>query len=205
MQGLPVRVVFPLGYLEPQRTEEELALPPPLPPKRVTDAFDPSAPDSLEITLSDAEPSFIRVRINARLSAAGDVYIDTVVPVSIGPCYLLALPCRAVHDMQLVPSPALRRRPERASVRVDTALVWTDCPESGLSVVTFRTIDLDSEASDDRGAIAERSATDAARPAAVEFVLEDVAVAQPIPLHGRFGLRRGLSSLRPRARPRSSI
>ena len=190
VQGLPVRVVFPRGYLEPQRTEEELALPPPLPPKRVTDAFDPSAPDSLEITLGDAEPSFIRVRINARLSAAGDVYIDTVVPVSIGPCFLLALPCRAVHDMQLVPSPAL------VDVPSELPFEWKrhsfgPMPELGLSIVTFRTIDLDPK----HPTIAELMAKIRAgrsEAAAVEFVLEDVAVAQPIPLHARFGLRRAV-------------
>ncbi|MEO7276166.1 MAG: hypothetical protein ABI211_29625, partial [Vicinamibacterales bacterium] len=190
VQGLPVRLVFPLGYLEPQRTAEELALPAPLPAKRVTDGFDPSAPDSLEITLSDADQSFLRVRVNARLSVAGDLYIDPVVPVSIGSCYLLALPCRAVHDMQLVPAPALVDAPS------ELPFEWkrhSFGPSSlfGLSVVTFRTIELDPDHPTLERLIAKiRDGRDDA--AAVEFVFDDVAVAQPIPLHGRFGLRRAV-------------
>ncbi len=187
VQGLPVRLVFPLGYLEPQRSEAESAQPPPLPSKRLTDAFDPAVPDSLEITLSDAEGSFIKVRINARLSAAGDLYVDTVVPVSIGPCFLLALPCRAAHDMQLVPSPHLRDVPS------EIPLEWTrhSFGPAALGVVTFRTIDLDPEHPTIAKVMAKiRDGRDDA--AAVEFAIEDVAIAQPFPLHGRFALRRAV-------------
>lgn len=191
VQGLPVRIVFPLGFIEPYRTTEEAALPPPLPAKRLTVPFDPAIPDSLEVVLSDADPSYIRVRVNVRLSAAGDVYVDTAVPVSIGPCYLSALPCRAVHDLQLIPSGHLR------DVPAELPLEWTRHPflpdlSRQPGVVTFRTIDFDPD-HPTVAAINRKIHEGRAEADAVEFVLDDVALGHFfLPLHGRFALRRAL-------------
>jgi hypothetical protein len=191
VQGLPVRIVFPLGFIEPFRTTDEAALPPPLPPKRLTVPFDPAIPDSLEVVLSDAEPSYIRVRVNVRLSAAGDVYVDTAVPVSIGPCYLSALPCRAVHDLQLIPSGHLR------DVPAELPLEWTRHPflpdlSDQPGVVTFRTIDIDPD-HPTVTKINQKMHEGRAEADAVEFALEDVALGHFfLPIHGRFALRRAL-------------
>ncbi|MBL8701479.1 MAG: hypothetical protein JNK67_24080 [Alphaproteobacteria bacterium] len=187
VHGLPIRLHFPLGFLEPMRTEAELAMTAPLPPKRLTDSFDPGTPDSLEITLSDADRSFIKVRVNVRLSEAGDLYLDMVVPVSIGPCYLTGLPCRAVHDMQLLPSPNLLDTPG------EIPFEWMrhSLGPVPLGVVTFRTIELDPE-HPTMERLAAKIRDGRAEAAAVEFVIEDLALAQPLPLHGRFALRRSI-------------
>ncbi|WP_437291021.1 hypothetical protein [Sorangium sp. So ce406] len=204
IQGLPVAMHLPPGFVQPLYTDEELAGVVGDPPdKLLTDAFEPDHADSLEIVASESGPTRVSVRVNVRLTETGDFLFDTVVPLSIGACKLSGLPCRGLHDVQLIPTPRPRHveygreGPEVALewARHDISIADTDASSPGL--ITIRTIDLDTTRGPLKG-LAER--IHARRPEAdpVELVLEDVALPfrtappLPIPTHGRFHLRRSI-------------
>jgi hypothetical protein len=67
-----------------------------------------------------------------------DFVIDTRMPLTIGPCVFLDLPCEALHDMQLIPSPRLQHwvTCRGVALRLDAVQLG---PHYGL--FTFRAID----------------------------------------------------------------
>ena len=202
IQGLPVEIQLPPGFVRPQRTKEQ-ADANDLPDVDTTAApFDANDPDSLRIVLRDFDPSSIFVRVDVRMTPAFDFVIDTHMPLTIGPCAFLDLPCEALHDLQLVPSPRLQHTGEApvewARHNFDVVSLSGAIP----GIVTFRAIDLDRKA-EPLAELIKRYAT--ARPGPnpgdppeqndIEPIIEDVAFPVfmsplPIPVHFRLGLRR---------------
>jgi hypothetical protein len=207
--GLPVEIRLPPGFVRPQRRPEDADSQVELPDFATTAApFNAAEPDSLSIVLRDFDPSSVLVRIDVRMTPAFDFVIDTRMPVTIGPCVFLDLPCEALHDLQLIPSPRLRRDGE---IPVDWAR--HDLDAVGLSgaipgIFTFRAIDLDRKAEPVAELLKRISTT---RPAPlgpfeppeqneIEPVIEDIAFPAfmsplPVPVHFRLGLRKVVADL----------
>jgi hypothetical protein len=118
IHGLPIKLSLPLGLLAPGIVDDPDGTS--VLPVRLTDAFDPDRPDSLEITLSNSEPSTIRVRANLRLTRTGDVILQPVVPISVGPCRFSSIPCQGLHDVQLFPTLRLGYVPD-TSIRASSS------------------------------------------------------------------------------------
>ena len=110
IQGLPVEIRLPPGFrLAAAQAGEQARRAASCPTSTTTVApFDATDPDSLQIMLRDFDPSSIFVRINVRMTPEFDFVIDTQMPITIGPCVFLDLPCEALHDLQLIPSPRLQ-------------------------------------------------------------------------------------------------
>lgn len=212
IQGLPVEIRLPPGFIRPQRKpapgQSPEDLPNEMPDFETTSGpFNPQDADSLQIILRDLQPSSIFVRIDVRMTPEFDFVIDTHVPLTIGPCAFLDLACEALHDMQLVPSPRLHAE---GAIPIDWARHDLDVlPESRMvpGMVTFRAIDLDRTAEPVAELLKRISTT---RPAAnagdpperneVEFVIDDIAFPMfmaplPIPMHFRIGMRKVLFDL----------
>ena len=201
--GLPVEIKLPPGFIRPQRPPDA-ADSDDLPDFETTSVpFDVTQPDSLRIVLRDFDPSSIFVRTNVRMTPDFDFVVDTRIPLTIGPCAFLDLPCEALHDLQLIPSPRLQRRGESP---VDWARHYLDTFQlSGAipGLYTFRAIDLDRKAEPVAELLKRISTT---RPAPLdpleppeqnqlEPIIEDIAFPAfmsplPIPVHFRLGMRK---------------
>lgn len=209
IHGLPVTILMPPGLLMPRRTMAEqgsqIDLPdvrvaPAPPPDGPIEGFDATLPDSLEIVLSEHEPSRITVRVNVRLTELGDFYFDTAVPISIGACRASGLPVKGLHDLQLIPTPAPSGVP-RAHLDAELPLEWKRhaldlLPANAYTgLLAIRTVDLDMDMPP-WSTWAAKAAADRAEADQVEFVLDDLVIpffrvlTLPFPVHGRFGLRR---------------
>lgn len=205
IQGLPVEIRLPPGFVRPQRTPNDAAGGS-LPDFTTTVApFDAADPDSLQITLRDFDPSSIFVRINVKMTPEFDFAIDTHMPISIGPCVFLDLPCEALHDLQLIPSPRLQHDGE---IPVEWTRHYLDAVQLSSAIpgmYTFRAIELDRKAEPVAEVLKRISTT---RPSPldplvpperneIEPIIEDIAFPAfmsplPIPLHFRLGLRRAV-------------
>src|SRR5689334_15559929 len=181
IQGLPVEIRLPPGFVRPQRRPEEGGELPAF--DTTAAAFDATDPDSLQITLRDFDPSSIFVRVNVRMTPEREFVIDTQMPITIGPCVFLDLPCEALHDLQLIPSPGLQHANE---IPVEWARHPLDSVQLSSAITglyTFRAIDLDRRAEPVAEVLKRISAT---RPSPlaplvpperneIEPIIEDVA------------------------------
>src|SRR5204863_130089 len=94
IQGIPVEIRLPPGFIRPQRTKEQADVDD-LPDVTTTAApFDATDPDSLQITLRDFDPSSIFVRVNVRMTAGFDFSVDTQMPITTAP---VDIPIRSWH------------------------------------------------------------------------------------------------------------
>ena len=117
--------------------------------------FDATRPDSLEVRLApeneSTSPTSLRCFVTLRVTREREVLIEPTVPLSIGRCIFMSVPCRAVHDIGLYPDVAAGFRPEHARElpigwtehEAQTALQGRVTGDQGL--VTVRTIDLDRD------------------------------------------------------------
>lgn len=202
VEGLPVEIRLPTNVLGPLRSEnEEEENPDGGPDITMTDPFEPGVYDSLQITLRDTGQSSIFVHLRVRMTEEMDFIIEPSVQISIGPCRFVGMPCKGLHDLNLVPSPKLQGNHSEG----EQALEWTrhslvdrlrlplDATYSGM--ITIRTVELDNS----RAPLIElvnRMNYGRSNDDLVEFVLEDISLPFfslthiPIPSHGQFGLRR---------------
>lgn len=208
--GLPVEIRLPPGFVRPQRTPQDADSGAPLPDFETTAApFNAADPDSLRIVLRDFDPSSVFVRIDVRMTPDFDFVIDTRMPVTIGPCVFLDLPCEALHDFQLIPSPRLQRD---GGIPVEWArhdLTAAQLSGAIPGLYTFRAIDLDRKA-EPVAELLKRISTTRPGPLGpfepperneVEPVIEDIAFPAfmaplPIPVHFRLGMRKVVFDLK---------
>lgn len=142
------------------------------------------------ITLSiSADPTVISRDFALTLEAAGDLRLEPHFPISIGPCTLMGVPMRAVHEMVLIAAPRRANKLYHWVVRdLDPALFFFDCGGLGFGGMEFDFTTADGNLSEIRKAAH-------IRPDA-ELVIEDVVIPAvffpPLPQHGSIGLRRSL-------------
>ncbi len=104
LEGLPLEIKLPWKIIAPHPKEE------PLPPGgRTTGEFKEGELDSQRITFgNDGTRVWLYARL--RVTEKGEVVITPAVPISFGKCRFLGLPCLAVYDLQLIPSPEIARQ-----------------------------------------------------------------------------------------------
>jgi hypothetical protein len=151
--------------------------------------------DDLQVIYRRGAPTSIFVHIRLHVTEAGEVHVQPAVPVSFGRCALSAIPCKAVHDFRLLPSPALvPDHYEWVRHSVEPWLPTMTGPYDGLFAA--RSIDIDEEAAafhDVTQFLNKR--WDEVHPAA-EFVADDLVVpffgplGLPVPRHATVGIRR---------------
>jgi hypothetical protein len=195
-EAVPVEIKLPIGFIQPLAKS---GFPDP-DSETPIDSFIVGRHDTLRVVLKSHDQSSIFVHVRVRMTEDGRFVIEPAVPISVGPCRFSGLPCRAVHDLGLFPSPRLGVGPGDEEHYGDQALEWTRHPlqdegASEFGLMTVRSVDLDETRgplSDLRGAINPGSTADQ-----FEWVLEDLAFPigsdpLPIPSHFLVGLRREL-------------
>ena len=194
IEALPVEIHLPIGLLQP--IDPDAPATPPL-----IDSFAAGQHDTITIELNAQQPSVIKVHVKIRMTEEGRFVIEPAVPLSVGPCRFSGLPCRAVHDLNLFPSPLLGIGPGDERHYGDQALEWARHPllregESEFGVITVRTLDLDDTRSP-LDSLHEEANPDNTGAKRFEWVLEDLALPigtdpVPVPSHFLIGLRREL-------------
>jgi hypothetical protein len=194
LEQLPVEIRLPAELVEPHPDE-------PSDPMGTTQisvgSFTPGNLDDLQVVYRRGAPTSIFVHIRLHVTQAGEFHIQPAVPVSFGRCALSAIPCKAVHDFRLMPSPALV--PDHFEWVRHSVSPWLPTmtgPYDGLFAA--RSIDLDGEAAalQDVGEFLNRR-TENTHPAA-EFALDDLVVpffgpfGVPVPRHITIGIRRAV-------------
>jgi hypothetical protein len=196
IEALPIEIRLPIGFVKPLAASGA----PPPPSETQIDSFVSGQHDTLRIELKTNESSVIRVHVKIRMTEEGKFVIEPAVPLSIGPCRFLGLPCRALHDVNLFPAPLVGVGPGDERHFGDQALEWTRHPllrerESEFGLATVRTVDLDDTRDPLSNIREEVNPQNAAQR--FEWVLEDLAFPigkdpVPIPSHFLIGLRREL-------------
>jgi hypothetical protein len=173
--------------------------------------FDAMHPDSLGVRLAPADSAGGRTSltffVTLRMTRDGEFLIDPTVPLSVGRCVFMSLPCRAVHDIGLFPDVAAAFRP--AHLR-ELPIGWTESAAQSVlagrtgadqGLVTVRTIELDPENDGVRELydLLGSNAGPLAQP--LEVPLEDAALAfdaeggfptPAYPVYGYSGIRRAV-------------
>ena len=189
LENVPVRIELPNGLLGV--------------PAFATPAADPSQKfqaglrDSLEVSLGLNGQAAIRVHLRVRITEELDIVLEPAVPISIGPCRFHGVPCRGLHDLNLVPSPRLQGNHDER----EQALEWARHSLDRLSPdakyggqLTIRSVDLDVDWAPFKELLARLNA--GRKGDNVDLVLEDLAfpffnlAMLPLPSHGLFGVRR---------------
>lgn len=196
VEALPVEIKIPSDLLGPLPTKEQEENPPASGEFEIRTTPDPEFAagtlDSFEVVLRSFSPSSIKVHVRVRMTEEGDFVVEPAVPLSIGPCTFAELPCRAIHDLALLPAPYLQGHEEEevaiewARHRLDRMTLESRFP----GLYTVRTLDLDTTRAP-LDELVKRLKADGP----VELVLEDLALPVfsllvPYPVHGRAGLRR---------------
>lgn len=192
LEGLPVEIRLPDGLVSPHPDQLGAGN---VPVEQAVGSFTAGALDDLQVVYRSLAPTSVFVHVRLTLTSAGEFHLQPSVPVSFGPCTLSGIPCVAVHDFRLIPSPELS--PDHDEWVRHSLTPWLPSmtgPYDGL--FSARTIDVDETAP----AIADlaewlnKHSTDS-EPTA-ELVLDDVVVpffgplGLPVPRHITVGLRR---------------
>jgi hypothetical protein len=161
-----------------------------------TGKFNAGDHDSLEVTYgvgSEATPTKIQVNARIHLTSDGEISIRPTVPIVFGACRLMGLPCKAVYDFNLIPSPQLARQ-EIEWLR-HSITPWSTADPSGQFAVRSIMFDPDQPP---LKTLADRLKNLRADPThePVEFIVDDLVVPffspwlVPLPRHVTIGLRR---------------
>lgn len=191
LERLPVEILLPLGLVEPHPNTEGH-------PSGVSEvkvgSFSAGGLDDLEVTLRSGNPTSIKVHIRLHVNEDGEIDIRPSVPISFGQCVLSGMPCRAVHDFSLIPSPELV--PNNFDWIRHTVEPWAPSLSGTLTgLFAVRSVDIDSQEEPFKDA-SQWLNQHSEKEAAAEFVLDDTVVpffspwVIPVPRHITFGVRR---------------
>ena len=197
LEGLPVEIRLPTELIEPHPRPDDH-------PSGIAEisrgSFSPGKLDSLEVIYRRGNPTSILVHIRLHFNEDGEITIRPAVPISFEKCVLSGMPCLAVHDFTLIPSPSLVPQDvEWIRHTVEPWLPELSGPLDGLFAI--RSIHLDSTEAPFKD-VAEwlkqnsEHDSDSENMPAAEFVLDDIVVpffspyVIPIPRHITLGIRR---------------
>lgn len=105
LERVPVEIRLPAGLIDPH-PQPGGDIPDNTPTFTVGD-FRPGHLDDLKIGYDRDQPASIFVHIRVHMTEDGDFDIRSAVPVSFGKCVFSGMPCLALHDFQLIPSPTI--------------------------------------------------------------------------------------------------
>ena len=194
LEGLPVEIRLPDGLIQPHPDE-------PGAPDGSLDAptgeFEPGRLDDLKVILRRSRPTSIFVHVRIVMTQDYEFHIQPAVPVSFGRSALSGIPCKAIHDFRLIPSPALApdhfewlRHP------VEPLASRLTGPYDGLFAI--RTVDVDETAAGIRSIVDWLNGHAQEKLPTAELVLDDLVVPfyspflLPVPVHLTAGLRRSV-------------
>jgi hypothetical protein len=191
LEGLPVEIRLPPGLIQPHPNPTEHL---PNLAEAVVGEFIAGEHDRLRIEYRRDGPTSVLVHVRVHLTEDNEISIRSAVPITFGRCLFSEVPCLALHDFTLIPSPSL----------VETNVEWIRHsvkpwapehvgPRDGLFAI--RSVSIDSEQPPFKG-IADKLNESSTREPDAEFVLDDLVVpffspwVVPIPRHVTLGIRR---------------
>jgi hypothetical protein len=192
LERLPVEILLPLGLVEPHPTPDDH-------PSGIAEipigSFTPGRLDDLKVVLRRDNPTSIFVHLRMHVTPDGQFDIQPAVPISFGKCVLAAVPCLAVHDFRLIPSP--RRVPDRYEWVRHSVEPWLES-SAGIMDGLFaaRTIHVDPDAEPLKDAAKWLNSHSTDKHPAAELVVDDVVMpfwapyVVPVPRHVTTGIRR---------------
>ena len=98
LERVPVQILLPAGLITPHPDEPDTI---------EIDDFRPGHLDDLKILFDGDSPVSVFVHVRVHMTEDGEFDVRPAVPVSFGKCTFTGIPCLALHDVQLIPSPAL--------------------------------------------------------------------------------------------------
>lgn len=98
LEGVPLEIRLPSDLLGLHPEDEEDAS------KGAHGDFSPGKLDSVKVVLGSGSFSSIFAHARLRFTPEGRVVLTTPVPISVGRCRFMGVPCRALHDLVLLPS-----------------------------------------------------------------------------------------------------
>lgn len=204
LEGLPLEIQVSWKIVAPHPDDEKKAQ---LPGGLTVGTWDTEQLDSQQIIFRTGSTSiFTHVRL--RVTEDLGVVITPVVPISFGKCRFMGIPCLAVHDFQLIPSPELAFEKNLDWVRHDIT-AW-DASHTVISEGCFaaRSLYLDPAQNPTKkvarlfsGRTKNKSSDSAME--LPQFVLDDLVVPYlkfteglmlPLPRHATLGIRRNIDS-----------
>lgn len=192
VEGLPVEIRLPAGLVTPHPDNTGA---PDGSLVEQSGEFVPGRLDDLKIILRRGGPTSVFVHVRITMTTAYEFDIQPAVPISFGRCGISGIPCRAVHDFRLIPSPEIAPNYiEWLRHPVDPKPSPITGPYDGQ--FAMRSLDIDEDSSAMR-TVAEwlDGHADGWVPT-TEVVLEDLVVpffspyVVPIPVHVTTGIRR---------------
>ena len=203
LERLPVEIRLPNGLITPVGNVDSSV-----------GEFTPGRLDDLRVVYRRNNPTSVFVHVRLHLTTDQTFSVRSAVPVSFGPCLLSELPCLAVHDLRLIPSPAIARDNPLVGQRLDEVewlrhgvVPWiAGVPVQGQFAVRSVHLDPDTEPVSGLARSLRRrlpdmtgAAPETGTPSA-EFVLDDVVVPffspylLPVPRHVTVGIRRRVAN-----------
>lgn len=183
IENLPVEIRLPAGLIQPPETEAG-GVP-------GSDEISRSGSD-LKIIYRRDGPTAITTNIRLHITEDNEVSIQTHAPISFEKCLFSGIPCKAIHDFMLIPSPGIAQRTVhwlRHSI-----LPFLDTPPVE-GMFAIRSIHMDSTEGvfKDMAEFLNRKADTIPQ---AEFVLDDLVLpfysvyVLPIPRHVTLGIRK---------------
>lgn len=195
IEGLPVQIELPTGFVSPPRDEDDDGLSP-FPPDVVRGTFLAGYLDTQKVTYREDDPTTIQVHIRVVIDKELDIIIVPAVPITFEACtFLEGIPVKGVYDFHLLPSPG-KARQWLPWIRHSVS-EWFEGVVGGYEgAFAARHVWLDPKAGwvgDVSKWLNEHSDKD---PTA-EFVIDDLVVPFmiPIPRHATIGIRRSLEDV----------
>jgi hypothetical protein len=199
LERLPLEIRLPNGLITPVGKVDF-----------VVGEFTPGQLDDLRIVYRYNSPTSVFVHVRLHMTTDLTFSVRSAVPVSFGPCRLSELPCLAVHDLRLIPSPVIALDNPLVGQRLDEVewlrhgvVPWiAGVPYQGQFAVRSVHLDPDAEPISDLARSLRRRLPDASETTpptgtpSAEFVLDDVVVPffspylLPVPRHVTVGIRR---------------
>jgi hypothetical protein len=202
LERVPVEIRLPAGLITPHADDPDTL--------EIGD-FRPGHLDDLQISFHGDDPVSIFVHVRLHMTEDGEFDVRPAVPISFGKCTFTGIPCLALHDVQLIPSPAIA--PKNVHWLRHQVTPWTPDavgPLEGCFSVRSVYVDPDtapiSDAANWLNGHQSPSDTDVTvtgppqvtgkSDAHAEFVLDDLVVpfyspwVLPIPRHVTVGVRR---------------
>jgi hypothetical protein len=123
LERLPVEIRLPVGFVTPADG--------PNPLDQDVGEFVPGRLDDLRVVYRRQAPTSVFVHVRLHATTDQQFTVRPAVPVSFGPCRLADLPCLAVHDFRLIPSPAIARDNALTGQRLDQLGYRRDYTDAG--------------------------------------------------------------------------
>lgn len=167
---LPLEILIPPDLLGAHPDEE----------KRDTDQ---------DITLSEgAGHSVINRMFSLTLEAEGNLRLEPHLPISVGPCRLIGIAMKGLHDLTLIGSPG---RAFKLYDWVLRPLDAADFPPVNGGALGFGGVEVDWGAENSPlASLRETLRIDEDAELVIEDIILPALMAPPIPRHGTFGIRR---------------